>query len=42
MNDIEIRGCMIEIKNWETFVKGIVNSKEKAEEDAVGIDASSL
>ena len=41
MNDIEIRECMMESKNWESLVKEIVNSKEKAEEDAVGIDISS-
>ena len=38
MNDIEIRECMIESKNWESSIKEIINSKEKAEEDAVGID----
>ena len=38
MNDIEVRENMLESKNWESLVKEIVHHKEKAEEDAVGID----
>ena len=38
MTDNKIRECIIESGGWEISVKEIVSSKEKAEEDSVGLN----